>query len=215
VPYAHCPSDSASKRQTINDTWDQWGGDAYLGSYCGSLGINFHPSSDPNCTVYGEVIGFQGMEFMAENKGSPKLLGFFDRTSGERSATDRTVDFAKVTDGISNTIMVGELLPSCHDHLQGGLWYANSVNSAHAGVVTPINDFSSCYNPPPHEIRWPGCEGYYKHNWNISWGFKSRHPGGAQFCFGDGSVNFLSETIDRATYQRLGAPQDGQAIGAY
>ena len=33
-------------------------------------------------------------------------------------------------------------------------------------------------------------------NWNVSWGFKSRHPGGAQFLFGDGSVHFLAEDID-------------------
>ena len=41
-------------------------------------------------------------------------------------------------------------------------------------------------------------------------GFKSVHSGGAQFLFGDGSVQFIRETIDHPTYQYLGAKNDGQ-----
>ena len=32
-------------------------------------------------------------------------------------------------------------------------------------------------------------------------GFNSLHPGGGQFGFGDGSVRFVSETIDTRTYR--------------
>ena len=53
-----------------------------------------------------------------------------------------------------------------------------------------------------------GCKRYC--NWNTELGFKSRHPGGAQFLFGDGSVHFLPETIDHWNYQYLGAKADGQ-----
>ena len=214
LPYARCPSDD-SKKRSVNDTWDNWGGDAYLGSYTGSMGINWIPSSNGACTVYQEVIGFQGSWEPTLNQSSPKLLGMFERTSGSRARQDRTVRIAQVTDGMSNTIHAGEILPNCHDHLQGGLLYANSLNAAHAGVVTPINDFTSCYGALPNQIRWPGCEGFMAHNWNISWGFKSRHVGGAQLLFGDGRVQFVSENIDRATYQRLGAPQDGQPVGEF
>ena len=41
-------------------------------------------------------------------------------------------------------------------------------------------------------------------------GFRSRHPGGAQFLFGDGAVHFLPEDIDYQNYQYLGAKADGQ-----
>ena len=43
-------------------------------------------------------------------------------------------------------------------------------------------------------------------------GFKSLHPNGAQFTFGDGSVHFLTQTIDHTTYQMLGDRQDGNAV---
>jgi prepilin-type processing-associated H-X9-DG protein len=45
-------------------------------------------------------------------------------------------------------------------------------------------------------------------NWNTDLGFKSSHPGGAQFLFGDGAVRFLPEDIDGWLYQCLGAVAD-------
>ena len=50
--------------------------------------------------------------------------------------------------------------------------------------------------------------------WNTSMGFKSQHPGGCMFVFCDGSVHFLSETIDYTTYQALGDRRDGEVISA-
>lgn len=43
-------------------------------------------------------------------------------------------------------------------------------------------------------------------------GFESKHPGGAQFGFGDGSVRFLSQDIDNVAYQRLGHRADGNLL---
>ncbi|MBC8353269.1 MAG: DUF1559 domain-containing protein [Planctomycetes bacterium] len=38
----------------------------------------------------------------------------------------------------------------------------------------------------------------------------SQHPGGAMHSFGDGSVRYVSSSMDRATYNRLGARDDGE-----
>ena len=43
-------------------------------------------------------------------------------------------------------------------------------------------------------------------------GFKSSHSGGAQFVFCDGSVHFLSDSIDQTTYQALGDRHDGVTV---
>jgi len=43
-------------------------------------------------------------------------------------------------------------------------------------------------------------------------GFSSRHPGGANFLFCDGSVRLLKANIDQAVYQHLGHRSDGALI---
>ena len=61
------------------------------------------------------------------------------------------------------------------------------------------------YCPDPNRCLW---------NWAVTWGFKSNHPGGANFALVDGSVRFVSESIDHRTYQYLGCRHDGQPISA-
>ncbi|HCP84254.1 MAG TPA: hypothetical protein DIT88_07610 [Planctomycetaceae bacterium] len=43
--------------------------------------------------------------------------------------------------------------------------------------------------------------------------FANHYKGGAQFVFVDGSVQFLAESIDYMTYQRLGDRRDGRPLG--
>ena len=45
--------------------------------------------------------------------------------------------------------------------------------------------------------------------------FSSQHEGGAQFCLGDGSVRFISESIDHGLYQALATINGGEVIGEY
>ena len=56
-------------------------------------------------------------------------------------------------------------------------------------------------------VTHPACGA--RNNWNFSWGFRSRHPGGVQFLMGDGSVKFFPQTIDYVTYQRRGGKAEG------
>jgi prepilin-type processing-associated H-X9-DG protein len=49
-----------------------------------------------------------------------------------------------------------------------------------------------------------------------SWPFPgSLHPGGCHFCFADGSVRFLSQSLDTTTLNRLAAMADGNLTPAY
>ena len=103
----------------------------------------------------------------------------------------------------------------CTDHLEG-YWSYNGGNNAHASTVVPINTMTTCF---PSQVAaeaagaaYPEC--FAKNNWNFSWGFRSRHPGGAQFLFGDGSTKMLTESIDHVVYQRLGGKADGQVVDA-
>ena len=46
------------------------------------------------------------------------------------------------------------------------------------------------------------------------WGYRSQHPGGANFLFGDGSVHFLKDSIDLATYRALGTRNGREVISS-
>jgi prepilin-type processing-associated H-X9-DG protein len=76
-------------------------------------------------------------------------------------------------------------------------------------MATPIN-YDSCRATNPPFPAKQGCDTFF--NYNTSAGFKSRHPGGANFTLADGSVHFISANIDYRNYQRLGDRQDGEPM---
>ena len=41
---------------------------------------------------------------------------------------------------------------------------------------------------------------------------RSRHPGGVNACFADGSVDFISETIERDTWHAMWTRAGGEVI---
>ena len=196
LPYGRCPSDDFDPA-------------AQVSNYIGSLGPQCTPGPcgyDPNAPwCRPETNPYPGINFLTmgyrnssdhgNSPNAPDLRGLFNRF-GTR------IGFAQITDGLSNTIAVSEALPSMHDHLGGGWWDFNG-GASHASTISPINsrsDGNNCSDPVRSQSN----------NWNISWGFKSRHTGGANFLRADGTVAFISQTIDHRTYQLLGCRNDDQ-----
>ena len=135
------------------------------------------------------------------------------------------VDLASVTDGTSNVAMVGEVMGNCIDngHIWGAQFSYNAYGNAHASMSVPLNTKVTCARDQAdciargYDKRSGGgvnadCACTQKENWNYSWGFRSAHPGGAQFVFVDGSVQFFPETIDYPLYQDLGGRHDGAPV---
>ena len=131
------------------------------------------------------------------------------RVSGMISRYEVAVRISNVRDGTSNTIYFGEILPD-HSYITERGWFF--YDAMWAGTTGPINF-------PIHLVNkgrpWSGdplgpCS--LEKNFATSNAFRSEHTGGAQFCFVDGSVRYLSETISYVTYQKLGDRRDGQPI---
>ena len=90
-------------------------------------------------------------------------------------------------------------------------WASFDIGQSHMGVLVPINYPVESYDRYPNDDCMPdGLHNVW--NWQISNGYKSNHSGGANFAFGDGSVRFISQTIDHATYIKLGVRNDGQPV---
>ncbi|MCA9052897.1 MAG: DUF1559 domain-containing protein [Planctomycetaceae bacterium] len=193
VDYARCPSDPGDE----HPSWAQ-------ASYSGNMGSQSTPSASTTCEVWQPFAqtlpnGNAGHGNSADKR---QISGVFSRMGA-------AIDFAAVVDGVSNTIFVGEILPACHDHVNGW-WDSNGMGNAHASTVVPINNRTTCLPTNPNWVTHPACTA--QNNWNFSWGFRSEHAGGAQFLLGDGKVFFMSENVDHTTYQRLGSRWDRQPV---
>ena len=195
LPYNRCPTDTSGKLDSPNN-----------GSYCGSLGSQRTPSNDSNCQpwlVQGVNYDNNGTADHGNTLSASQLSGMFGRLGV-------SIPIARVSDGTSNVLFVGEILSDCTDH-NGDVWDYNQGGNAHASTACPLNNMNTC--PNSRRITNAACTA--QSNWNYSWGFRSMHVGGAQFLFVDGSVKFLSENIDYTTYQRLGGRADGNTVGDF
>ena len=102
------------------------------------------------------------------------------------------VSWRQVPDGLSQTFLLGEDVPTYNVHC---MW--SYSNADYSGCDQVLN-----YMPnPPNPLDWPNA---------IS--FRSLHPGGANFCFADGSMHFISDEINFTLYRAL-STRDGSLYG--
>jgi prepilin-type N-terminal cleavage/methylation domain-containing protein len=113
-----------------------------------------------------------------------------------RNNYQEPISLRKVADGVSKTFFVGEAVVSQDYH--SAAYFADGDWGT---CALPINLFILPEDPRTVKTKW----------WDAR-GFKSLHPGGAHFCLGDGSVQFVNEDVDRNVYRGYATRNGGESV---
>lgn len=108
-----------------------------------------------------------------------------------------SASFDQIPDGLSSTLMVGECI--------GALCITQNY---------PVQSFATTAHPINYENKSliDDRPSISKPRWDESIGFRSLHVGGAYFSLCDGSVRFLDDGIDGATYRALASRRNREVL---
>jgi prepilin-type N-terminal cleavage/methylation domain-containing protein/prepilin-type processing-associated H-X9-DG protein len=152
----------------------------------------------------------------------------------------RTVSISGITDGTSNTAMWAEVKRGFVAGSQSSgyspplvSWDVASVSSASSLTASPNCNRSPAQITSGTVFRYSGLQYCRSFAWTSFYGHlkppnspiidcsdlnchtgaaRSYHSGGANVCFCDGSVRFISDTINVVTWQNMGSRADGVPI---
>lgn len=202
IPGLMCPSDEDAG--LFNNSREPVYLPGPAGTY--SLGMSYIPSGGPLKMNFcfapavrhnHQVINCQRDRGGAIGIGTAKPWG----APGMFSGGPNRYRFKQCTDGLSNTLLVGETLPAYNSF---HMYFASHMNVA--TTHAPINYHQidlSCTKTP--DVRSPG-DCYAKMA-----GFKSLHPSGVVMARADCSVEFLQDDTDYKIFQFLGDKADGES----
>jgi prepilin-type N-terminal cleavage/methylation domain-containing protein/prepilin-type processing-associated H-X9-DG protein len=139
-------------------------------------------------------------EVQAARKLYPGLQGAFH---GDGASGMRPERIANITDGLSNTIFVGER--HTRTHFTRGPFWADTFNLYTLGAAYPA--VSNVYLQPDYDLCANQANADY-----CKFGWGSFHPGGINWLFGDGSVRNLTTDIDMTIFVALSTIAGGEII---
>jgi len=140
--------------------------------------------------------------------------------SGVMPSGGRAIRIAEITDGTSNTMMIGEMSNfgvdatgaqvNCSAHVYHGIimGHFNDFTRRVAHITTvrhPIGENSA--SAAGVKCGWPGI--------GANQAILSAHPGGAQILLCDGSVHFATESLDIDVLYNLADRADGNPLAGF
>ena len=133
---------------------------------------------------------------------------------------NRGISIGEVTDGLSNTIFIGERSSRSANPTIGIMGVCTWVGAVPGGDLdgettsllilghTGINDAAT--GEIAHTPNKPQPDGSFHAE-----DFTSRHSGGINCLLGDGSVRFITNNIDPKTWEKIGTRAGGEVAGDF
>jgi len=190
------------------------------GPFFSTIGLNRGAFNAPR-TDYIPIKGIHGAS-LGLCAGMPNANTRNGLLGTNNSETKPSIKFAEVTDGLSNTILFGELAGRQKLYFRGTPTPGNTLTAAVAPNTVPgltlnsyygdhntareIRSYSGANINTPNQI---GCSAINVYNEN---GLYSFHVGGIQVAMGDGSVTFLSQSVSTIVYAALITRDGGEIV---
>lgn len=191
-----CPSDESVLQ--LSDIQYQWTRcPVATTSYKGVMDDSFIGQSDGSVYGHDDSIYPSGI-YQRDPARRACFAGTRCRGIFFKNSWLRPVKISEVIDGTSKTLMIGEDIPRLNRHSVA--FYANG-------------DTCSCNTPLNNGLNLTGEDEItsFTDAWWDSQGFRSRHPGGVHFCLADGSVRFISDSVESALF-RISCTRNGAEV---
>ncbi|HKB04619.1 MAG TPA: DUF1559 domain-containing protein [Gemmataceae bacterium] len=149
------------------------------------------------------LTGYLGVTGSDEREGSDATNGIFAVNTWQLQRPRPTIRMSSVTDGLSNTLMIGERPPA--SDLFWGWWMYSDSDNILAYPNRETFTVSGC-KPPEYfradriSNRTSAC-----HYWSV-------HPGGGNWLLGDGSVRFFSYGAATTTLVDMSSANGGEVV---
>ena len=205
-----CPADvqpTNGKRGTMNNQIlgsAAWGVTNYksVAGYNWSLGVKALDATDPTKVSSGAVTASRGRNANKSDgldfgNGVMCRGGYKGETNKAPAGGGVVTTMADIRDGASKTFAIGESVPW---FCRWSVWGFFDGPTATCGV--PMNNYKKVDKMPTE----------FAGDWQSSYGFASRHTGGANFAMCDGSAKFISDTMDLFIYQGLASIDGGEVV---
>ncbi len=215
-----CPSDDMNTEPFVEGTngsvvWER-------GNYAASAAnYEFHNG--------GLGMAYQGWYMPPPNKEWPFTRGVM--------GPNISAKFADITDGLTNTMLLGEIRSGLSSRDRRGVWAMGQVGASilawhgyggDANGPNPCNelsdDFAECsevhINLGAQRLTTECMTCWTGGNNSKQQTARSKHPGGVLIAMADGSVHFVANTINTSgpwgpccsVWDRMIASQDGQTV---